>query len=36
MYSRYEDPWKLEDRLENAKKRLPCGMAIVHRKCLDV
>lgn len=22
MYRRYEDPWKLEDRLENAKKRL--------------
>lgn len=22
MYRRYEDPWKLEDRLGNAKKRL--------------
>lgn len=22
MYRHYEDPWKLEDRLENAKKRL--------------
>lgn len=22
MYRRYEDPWMLEDRLENAKKRL--------------
>ena len=22
MYRQYEDPWKLEERLENAKKRL--------------
>lgn len=22
MYRRYEDPWKLEDRLENAEKEL--------------